>query len=139
TASFYGVLLWTIYVALERFVRRQRPPGLVSWTNVFVVHACAPVVVRDVLIGAALGVAWPLMIRAVDLFSKRNDLAGFPGSTEVLSGLRGTLGATLQEAPYAIGNVLLYFFLLFVLRVVLRSQWRAALGFAAIFMVLNAL
>jgi hypothetical protein len=49
------------------------------------------------------------------------------------------MGATLQEAPYAIRNVLLYFFLLFVLRVVLRGQWRAALGFAAIFMVLNAL
>ena len=137
TASFYGVLLWTIYVALEPFVRRQWPQVLVSWTNVLTGHARDPVVGRDVLIGSALGVAWALMIRAVDLFSKRNDLAGFPGSTEVLSGLRGTMGATLQEAPYAIRNVLLYFFLLFVLRVVLRGQWRAALGFAAIFMVLE--
>ena len=139
TASFYGVLVWTIYVALEPFVRRQWPQVLVSWTNVLTGHARDPVVGRDVLIGSALGVAWALMIRAVDVFSKRNDLASFPGSTDVLSGLRGTVGATLQEAPYAIRNVLLYFFLLFVLRVVLRGQWRAALGFAAIFMVLNAL
>jgi serine/threonine protein kinase len=139
TAGFYGVLLWTIYVALEPFVRRQWPQVLVSWTNVLTGHARDPVVGRDVLIGAGLGVAWTLMIRTIDLLSHGNGLAGFPGSTEVLSGLRGTMGATLEEAPYAIRNVLLYFFLLFVLRVLLRGQWRAAIAFAVVFMVLNAL
>jgi Protein kinase domain len=139
TASFYGVLLWTLYVALEPFVRRQWPQVLVSWTNMLTGHARDPVVGRDVLVGAALGVAWTLMIRTVVLFSSVNDLASFPGSTDVLSGLRGTFAATLQEVPYAIRNVFLYFFLLFVLRVVLRGQWRAALAFAGIFMVLNSL
>jgi hypothetical protein len=139
TATFYGVLLWTIYVALEPFVRRLWPQVLVSWTNVLTGHARDPVVGRDVLIGTALGVAWTLMIRALDLLSRGETIASFPGSTEVLSGLRGTLGATLQEAPYAIRNVFLYFFLLFVLRIILRGQWRAAVAFGAIFMVLNAL
>jgi serine/threonine-protein kinase len=139
TAGFYGVLLWTIYVALEPFVRRQWPQVLVSWTNVLTGHVRDPVVGRDVLIGSALGVGWALMIRILDLLSRRSTIATFPGSTEVLSGLRGALGATLEELPYAIRNVLLYFFLLFVLRIVLRGQWRAAFAFAAFFMVLNSL
>jgi serine/threonine-protein kinase len=139
TAGFYGVLIWTIYVALEPFVRRQWPQVLVSWTNVLTGRARDPVVGRDVLIGAALGVVWTLMIRTLDLVSGGNGIGNFPGSTDVLSGLRGTLGAALQEAPYAIRNVLIYFFLLFVLRVVLRGQWRAAFAFAVLFALLSAL
>jgi hypothetical protein len=33
TSAFYGVLLWTIYVALEPYVRKHWPQVLVSWTN----------------------------------------------------------------------------------------------------------
>jgi hypothetical protein len=54
-------------------------------------------------------------------------------------GLRGTAGEVLEEIPYAIRNVLFYFFLLFVLRVLLRGQWRAALAFAGFFAALSAL
>jgi hypothetical protein len=41
--------------------------------------------------------------------------------------------------PYAIRNVLLYFFLLFLLRVFLRHEWAAALAFATGFGLLSAL
>ena len=139
TAGFYGVFFWIMYVALEPFVRRQWPQVLVSWTNVLTGHVRDPVVGRDVLIGVALGVAWALMIRTVDVLSGGNGISGFPGSTELLSGLRGTVGIVLEEAPYAIRNALLYFFLLFVLRVILRGQWRAALAFVGVFAVLSAL
>jgi len=63
----------------------------------------------------------------------------FPGAIELLSGLRSTAGVVLEVAPYAMRNVLLFFFLLFVLRVLLRNQWIAALAFAGIFSVLGAL
>jgi hypothetical protein len=33
TSVFYGVLMWTIYVALEPYVRKHWPQVLVSWTN----------------------------------------------------------------------------------------------------------
>ena len=45
----------------------------------------------------------------------------------------------LQGVPYAMRNVLLYFFLLFLLRVVLRRQWAAAAAFAGLFALLGAL
>ena len=139
TATFYGVLIWTVYVALEPFVRRQWPQVLVSSTNVLTGNARDPVVGRDVLFGTLLGVAWALMLLLLDLLSDGGGISSFPGSVQLLSGLRGTLGAALQEVPYAIRNVLLYFFLLFVLRVLLRNQWLAAAAFAVGFALLNAL
>ena len=63
TSVFYGVLLWTIYVALEPFVRKHWPQVLVSWTNLLAGRVGDPVVGRDVLLGTALGVAWALMVR----------------------------------------------------------------------------
>ncbi len=139
TSVFNGVLLWTLYVALEPFVRRHWPQVLVSWTNVLTGRLRDPVVGRDVLLGTALGVGWVLMIRGVDLLSGSRAMSDFPGAIELLSGLRGTAGLVLEEIPYAIRNVLLYFFLLFVLRVLLRSQWAAALAFAGIFALLDVL
>jgi serine/threonine-protein kinase len=139
TSVFNGVLLWTLYLALEPFVRRHWPQVLVSWTKVLTGQLRDPVVGRDVLFGAALGVAWVLMIRGIDLASGGRSLAEFPGSIEVLSGLRSTFGVVLGQAPYAIRNVLLYFFLLFVLRVLLRNQWAAALAFVGMFTLLSAL
>jgi protein kinase-like protein len=139
TAVFNGVLLWMLYLALEPFVRRHWPQVLVSWTNVLTGHLRDPVVGRDVLFGVALGVAWVLMIRGLDLASGGHSLRDFPGSIELLSGLRSTLGVVLVQIPYAIRNVLLYFFLLFVFRVLLRNQWAAALAFVGLFTLLNAL
>jgi serine/threonine-protein kinase len=139
TSVFYGVLLWTVYVALEPSVRRHWPQVLVSWTNVLAGRPRDPVVGRDVLIGAAFGAAWVLLLRLADLASAVAAYATFPGALELLSSPRSTAGVVFKEAPYAIRNVLLFFFLLFVLRRLLRSQWAAAIAFASFFAVLNAL
>jgi hypothetical protein len=61
------------------------------------------------------------------------------GSANVLLGFRSTAGAALGEAPYAIRNVLLYFLMLFVLKVFLRRQWPAAIAFTVFFTILNGL
>jgi hypothetical protein len=52
--------------------------------------------------------------------------------------MRSTIGLVLQGAPYAMRNVLFYFFLLFILRVVLRRQWAGAAAFAGLFALLGA-
>jgi serine/threonine-protein kinase len=136
TSVFYGVLLWTVYVALEPFVRRHWPQVLVSWTNVLTGRARDPVVGRDVLIGSALGAAWVLMLRLTDLSSATRM---FPGGMELLVSLRSTLGIVFEAGPYATRNAMLFFFMLFALRRLLRNQWAAAVAFAALFAVMNAL
>jgi serine/threonine protein kinase len=134
TSVFYGVLLWTVYLGLEPFVRRHWPRVLVSWTSVLTGRASDAVVGRDALIGVALGVWFALIIRLIG-----GGPVAFPGDVELLLGLRSTIGVVLQEAVYAIRNPLFYFFILFVLRVVLRSQWAAIAAFTAFFTVLNGL
>ena len=138
TSVFYGVLLWTVYLALEPFVRRHWPRVLVSWTNVLTGRASDAVVGRDALIGVALGVWFALLFRAIALINGDGPV-NFPGEVELLLGLRSTIGIVLQEALYAIRNVLFYFFILFVLRMMLRTQWAAVIAFTAFFTLLNAL
>jgi serine/threonine-protein kinase len=139
TSVFYGVLLWTIYVALEPYVRKRWPQVLVSWTNLLAGHVRDPVVGRDVLLGVALGVTWVLLVRGLDLWSGGQSFTSYPGAGELLTGMRSTVGLVLQGVPYAMRNVLFYFFLLFLLRLLLRSQWAAAVAFAGMFAALSVL
>lgn len=101
-------------------------------------RAADAVVGRDALIGVALGVWFALLFRAIAVTEVDGPI-NFPGEVELLLGLRSTFGVVLQEALYAIRNVLLYFFILFVLRMMLRSQWAALVAFTAFFSLLNAL
>jgi hypothetical protein len=91
-----------------------------------------------VLIGVALGVWFALLFRTLAVVNKEG-LIAFPGEVDVLLGLRSTLGVVLQEGFYAIRNVLLYFFVLFAMRMMLRSQWAAVIGFTAFFVAVGAL
>jgi hypothetical protein len=138
TSVFYGALLWTLYIALEPVVRRHWPHALVSWTNVLSGRVSDPVVGRDVLFGVGLGVLFALIFRSLMFWSVDEGFSA-QGDVDLLLGLRHTVGVVLEEAPYAIRNVLLYFFVLFVLRVLLRNQWAAAIAFTAFWTLVNAL
>jgi hypothetical protein len=139
TSTFYGMMLWTLYLALEPFVRRHWPKVLVSWTNLLSGRITDPIVGRDVLFGVALGVFFALVIRGIASASSDSPELGFPGDLKLLLGLRATVAVVLEELPYAMRNVLLYFFILFVMRVALRREWAAVLAFTAFLTVVNAL
>jgi hypothetical protein len=86
----------------------------------------------------ALGVWFALLFRTIAVINGDGTI-NFPGETDILLGLRSTVGAVLQEAVYAIRNPLMYFFILFILRMLLRSQWAAVIVFTGFFTLLNAL
>jgi hypothetical protein len=110
---------------------------LVSWTNVLSGRFSDPVVGRDVLIGVGLGVWFYLIFRTL-IWLVDYGFAS-PGEVELLRGLRRTVGVVLEEAPYAVRNVLLYFFVLFVLHVLFRNRWAAVIAFTAFWALLTAL
>lgn len=54
---------WLFYAALEPLVRRFWPQSLIAWTRVLAGQIRDPLVGRNVLMGAALGVFWVLVTR----------------------------------------------------------------------------
>jgi hypothetical protein len=121
TSVFYGMLAWTMYLAVEPFVRRVWPQTLVSWTTLLNSGPRDPVVGRDVLFGVATGLVLAILIKSVELWIGR-DAMSYPGSTDVLVGLRGTAAMVLMRMAYSIRSALFFFFFLFLFRVLLRNR-----------------
>jgi serine/threonine-protein kinase len=136
TTVFYAVLFWAVYLAIEPFVRRYWPQTLVSWTAVLRGRLRDPIVGRDVLIGAALGIAVVLLFAIT--IELGTDGWGWP-SVDFLLGIRAASGWILESAINSVRTALLLFFMLFVLRVFLRHQWLAAVVFASLFGLQSAL
>jgi len=133
SAVFYGVVLWVIYMAIEPYVRRRWPQAIISWSNVLTGQWRNPVVGRDVLLGTALAVAWLLIDRFSALWIGAHGGAPNVGNTDFLLGLRRSIGVSLMAVPGSVRSALIFFLLMFLLRVVLRNQWLASAAFVGIF------
>ena len=131
TALFYAGVIWTLYLAIEPYVRQRWPQTIISWSRVLAGHIRDPIVGRDVLFGAVLGISWGLIyqIRFLPVFAVSPVLT----STDFLTSVRSATAACLMHVPYAVRGALGFFFLLFVLRVLLRNQWLAAAAFVLLF------
>ncbi len=139
TSSFYGIAMWTLYLAVEPLVRRYWPRTLISWTRVLSGQFRDPIVGRDALFGVVLGVSWILIGRISDLFQAGQGAAPTWTSVSLLLGARSTLGAWLECSPRAIRGSLIFFFLLFLFRVLLRNQWLGAAAFALVMTAVQVL
>jgi len=133
-AAFIGML----YLALEPYVRRRWPQPLVSWSRLLAGRWRDPLVGRDVLWGVTLGIIWALLISVGFLLLKRiGDAPQFP--LVFLAGGRQLLGTWLLYVVQCLTGTFELFFVVFLLRVVLRNQWLAAIGFVAFFTTLNTI
>ena len=133
TAIFYAFVVRTMYLALEPYVRRKWPQTIISWSAVLTGHGRDPVVGRDVLVAIAL-VVWVRVI-VVNLASP-----GDPpnlGNTDVMHGLRDTIAVFFKSIPHGIRETLMFFFIIFLLRVLLRNQWLASAGFVLLMSTLS--
>jgi hypothetical protein len=120
-----ALLAWVVYTALEPWVRRRWPQVLISWTRYTVKGIRDPLVGRGLLFGAAfacVGAALRLLRMAL------HGYGGEPwmGWLDPLASLRMTAAAGLLQVAGSLFGPLLVLFLLFVLRVVLRKEWAAA-------------
>jgi serine/threonine protein kinase len=133
---FVSTTVWTLYIALEPYVRRRWPQVLFSWTRLLSGGWRDPLVGRDVLIGCAAGVAQACLLRlailAPDWFGESPITLWFrTGPFRPLLALSGS-GSFVSLLAFALvpsvvsGIALL--FLLFLSRVVLRSERVAAAG-----------
>ena len=119
-----AAFVWLFYVAVEPFVRRRWPGMLVAWVRVLAGNVRDPLVGRDVLIGCASGVAGACL---TDLDRLAAWQAGQPGALLVpdwnmFSGPAAFVASVLAHFDRGLFVSLLMLFILFLLRVVLRSR-----------------
>ena len=139
SSLFMAATVWTLYMALEPYVRKFWPQTIISWSRILSGKIRDPLVGRDVLFGVLLGLTWIVIFESAnELLLRLGEPYSFP-STDYLIGGRMALGATLFRVPSAIQATLLFFAMLLVLRIVLRNQWVAAAGFVAIWTILKVL
>jgi hypothetical protein len=127
-----GAAVWVAYMALEPFLRRHWPSTIISWTRLLAGRVRDPLVGRDLLIGLLTGVViqllWQVSLMAPKWFGSppriSMDLASYPQ----LNGLRFTAAAILSSVGTAalIGTSVILLF--FVLSLVLRKRWLAAVA-----------
>jgi hypothetical protein len=139
-ALFNAALIWTLYLALEPYVRRHWPHSIISWTRLLDGRLRDPSVGRDALLGVVLGILW-ILIFTIGTAIKHTLGAepSFSNNTDYLLGARSTLGAWLIQVPGSVRATLMFFFLLFIFRVVLRNKWAAAAVFVALWTLLQSL
>jgi serine/threonine-protein kinase len=141
-ALFNGALGWIVYVALEPFVRRRWPHILITWNRLLAGQFRDPLVGRDILVGlifgGVLGVLDALDFALPGLVGKPSPTPGY-ASLVYLDGLRHVVGDLLVALPSEFMQALFLFFLFFLLRLILRKEWLAGLGFLVIFSVVNGL
>lgn len=134
-ALFLSLLLWTLYLALEPYVRSKWPQTIVSWTRMVSGRLRDPVVGRDVLYGVLLGAIWVAVFFAGYALNVRSGERPLLPPLSVLSGMKEAFTFLLGNAVGGIMGTLIFFVLVVFLRVLVRNRWVAGLIFMALFAV----
>src|ERR1017187_3932685 len=139
-ALLLAASVWILYMAIEPIARRRWPHSMISWNRLLAGGVRDPLVGRDVLVGVTFGTAAALVAKLHELvllrFGATPSIAVHPGS---LLGVTGAVAAFLTLIPNCVVQALVWFVLIFILRVVLRRDWLAAGGFVLMYVALNAL
>lgn len=128
-------VVWLLYVALEPYLRRRWPHGVISWNRLLAGRFSDPLIARDLLVGSSFGV----LIAALLLV--QFPLRSFMGSTmpapvspdwSMLLGPRYAVSEMLSVMFSAVLMGLGFFFLLLLVRMLLRRDW---IAIGAVFIV----
>jgi serine/threonine-protein kinase len=138
-ALFSAALIWVLYLALEPIVRRRWPQTIVSWSRILSGKLRDPLAGGDILIGVAFGLFWVLLFLVEGLIGQRFGWLPHSDGLGMLGGIRYVAGGLLSHMAGGIMFAFVTFLLMFLLRLVLRKDWLAAVGFVSIFVLLKAL
>ena len=130
--------VWMLYIAVEPFVRRQWPQVLVSWTRMLSGDWRDPLLGRDVLAGCVFGVTIAVLSGFLPDALKA-DLPPVLLNAAATRGAASLAGNLAAQVVITCGVALMYFCLLFLLRIVLRRDWLAIAVFLMVMPTLNTL
>jgi serine/threonine protein kinase len=147
----WGGTMWTLYLAIEPWIRRYWPQAIISWSRIVAGQWRDAVVGRDILFGVAFGTLWLVIFEGSYIPLARIGAAPPLPSSAYLMGGRHALGHWLTQIPFSIFGTLQFFFLLLGLKVLveyllklvglkgLRGDWIAAVLFVGIFVATRSL
>ena len=138
-ALFLSAIMGVLYLSIEPYVRRHWPQTIISWTRITLGRWRDPLVGKDVLFGMLFGVVSNLIFYSYGIAQLHLGDSPATGDSSFLSSARHVLGAWLLRVPWEIEGTLIFFFLLFLLRVLLRNKWLAAIVFVAIWVSFKSL
>jgi serine/threonine-protein kinase len=125
----FGGLIWTLYIAIEPFVRRRWPQILISWTRLLSGEWNDPVVGRDVLIGCVAAAAqWSLAPLSVllSVWFGRPQTALMTAAATPWIGTSSFIAGQAFMGSVAVTAALAMTFIFLLLRSLLRKDWLAA-------------
>src|SRR5262245_873569 len=138
---FFAGITWLVYLGLEPYVRRRWPVMLISWSRALSGSFRDPLVGRDVLFGVLIGIIVNL-IRNLFMSISPNPYVLSPNfvlspNSETLlrdlSGVRLAASDLVFLVVRPVGVALMYLFLLFLLRLLVRRDWLAVCLFVLFF------
>ena len=135
TGLFVSGVVWLLYLALEPYVRRNWPQTIISWTRLLAGRFRDPLVGRDLLFGVLLGLLWDCVIELGKYFLLRVGSQPLLANSDVLMGARETVAIVLVNVVNSVQGTLVFFFVLFLLRALVRNRWLAASIFVLLFSV----
>jgi serine/threonine-protein kinase len=127
---FNASMFWTVYIAMEPFVRRRWPHAIVSWTRLLAGRIHDPLVGRDLLIGCAVGV-FSVILEQVSEMVQRNALP--QAELDTLQGFGHLAANYLSDFGSSIMTAFGIFLVIFLMRLLFRKEWIAAALFVVIF------
>jgi predicted Ser/Thr protein kinase len=137
SALFVSTVVCALYLALEPFVRRHWPHAIISWSRAMSDKVRDPLVGRDLLFGVLFGLAWSIIFEFTFLTRMRLGDAPEMASTDFLLGTRHVIATWLWHLSNSVQATLVFFFLMFILRVILRKPWLAATAFVAFWVAIK--
>ena len=135
TGLFVSGFIWVLYLALEPYVRRNWPQTIISWTRFISGRFRDPLVGRDLLFGVLLGFSWIFTFVLGSFFLIRSGASPQFANAEFLEGVRESIALGLVRVVGSIQTTLVFFFLVVLLRVLVKNRWVAAAIFVLLFTV----
>jgi hypothetical protein len=127
--ALLGVIFWTLYIAVEPYVRKLWPDALLGWSRLLTGHIRDPRVGRDLLIGMVFGVALILIdvgkATIIPALGYTAPYARYGFGEEMYGDSAAAFWGLLIESVSAIGSALFAAFGIVIARLVLRIRWLA--------------
>lgn len=138
-ALFLSTTVAILYLALEPYVRRHWPQTIISWTRLLHGRWRDPLVGKDVLFGIVEGLAISLILYTYGSILLRLGDSPVWGDLSFLLSTREVVGNYLVRVLWEFQGTLIFFFVLFLLRVLLRKRWLSAIVFVGIWVFYKSL